>query len=343
MHMRSFLACLSGCLLLVVLALSARPAAGQGRFIGRSGDDRFRLAAFADPQAKPAVPGAPASVPLDGTDAGEGEAEDEGGIADNSFMIEEAYNQEPGVVQHIFNFVPAWDSCRGLRTRTFDFVFTQEWPVFSQRHQFSYTIPILWSRETFQGETFEAQGFGDILLNYRYQLLGGSGDDLAIAPRFSVILPIGEENEGFGLGKVGYQINLPASKEFERWAFHANAGLTVTPGVTAGVDPLLAFTGRTLNGYNAGASAIRKVRPNFHLMLECAALWDENLLEHGGVDRGTQVILNPGFRWAPYTEGETQWVLGLGVPVGLSRDAPDVAAFFYMSFEHRFQRKTECP
>ena len=25
------------------------------------------------------------------------------GIQDNSFLIEEAYNQEPGVVQHIFN------------------------------------------------------------------------------------------------------------------------------------------------------------------------------------------------------------------------------------------------
>jgi hypothetical protein len=25
------------------------------------------------------------------------------GIQDNSFFIEEAYNQEPGVVQHIFN------------------------------------------------------------------------------------------------------------------------------------------------------------------------------------------------------------------------------------------------
>ena len=53
------------------------------------------------------------------------------GVQDNSFLIEEAYNQEAGVVQHIFN----------LRRQGHDwsFAFTQEWPVGSQTHQFSYS------------------------------------------------------------------------------------------------------------------------------------------------------------------------------------------------------------
>jgi hypothetical protein len=59
------------------------------------------------------------------------------GIQDNSFLIEEAYNQEPGVVQHILNvpinFING--SCEIAPS------FTQEWPIFSQTHQFSYTIP----------------------------------------------------------------------------------------------------------------------------------------------------------------------------------------------------------
>src|SRR5215216_2892737 len=59
------------------------------------------------------------------------------GIQDNSFFIEEAYNQGPGVVQHILN-VPI-DSTNGSREIAPSF--TQEWPVFSQIHQFSYTIP----------------------------------------------------------------------------------------------------------------------------------------------------------------------------------------------------------
>src|SRR4030095_14837612 len=77
------------------------------------------------------------------------------GIQDNSFFVEEAYNQEPGIVQHIIN-VPAFFE-RG--NNEFSFIFTQEWPIFSQTHQFSYTIPY-----TF---TESENGFDDIRLNYR--------------------------------------------------------------------------------------------------------------------------------------------------------------------------------
>ena len=36
------------------------------------------------------------------------------GIQDNSFFIEEAYNQEPGVVQHIFNLAIDFTSLQRL-------------------------------------------------------------------------------------------------------------------------------------------------------------------------------------------------------------------------------------
>src|SRR5919198_4945506 len=58
------------------------------------------------------------------------------GIQDNSFLVEEAYNQEPGVVQHIVN-VPI-NLTNGAREITPSF--TQEWPIFSQLHQLSYTL-----------------------------------------------------------------------------------------------------------------------------------------------------------------------------------------------------------
>ncbi len=35
------------------------------------------------------------------------------GIEDNSFLVEEAYNQEAGVVQHIFNLTGSWDKQSG--------------------------------------------------------------------------------------------------------------------------------------------------------------------------------------------------------------------------------------
>ena len=58
-------------------------------------------------------------------------------IEDNSFLIEEAYNQAPGVVQHIFQSVYS----SGPRQRGWAFAFTQEWPIGGQDHQFSYTVP----------------------------------------------------------------------------------------------------------------------------------------------------------------------------------------------------------
>ena len=55
-------------------------------------------------------------------------------IQDNSFLVEEAYNQEDGVVQHISSFERL--------TNSHDWVYTQtdEWPLRSLRHQVS---PIL--------------------------------------------------------------------------------------------------------------------------------------------------------------------------------------------------------
>ncbi len=63
-------------------------------------------------------------------------------IQDNSFLVEEAYNQAFGVVQHIQNFQRFWNS------KDWIYTFTQEWPVdASPRHQLSYTLAALHSGE----------------------------------------------------------------------------------------------------------------------------------------------------------------------------------------------------
>ena len=61
-------------------------------------------------------------------------------IQDNSFLIEEAYNQEAGVVQHIFTYQ------YNEKTKLFTYGFTQEWPVHSQTHQLSFTLLLHYSR-----------------------------------------------------------------------------------------------------------------------------------------------------------------------------------------------------
>ena len=75
-------------------------------------------------------------------------------IEDNSFFIEEAYNQDPRVVQHIFNGMSFT-----LPQKDVVFSFTQEWPVGSQNHQLSFTIPYaLLNSNT-------VSGIGDVLIN----------------------------------------------------------------------------------------------------------------------------------------------------------------------------------
>jgi hypothetical protein len=252
-------------------------------------------------------------------------------IEDNSFLIEEAYNQEPGVVQHIFNASYNNDS----RARGWSFSFTQEWPVFSQDHEFSYTIPS--SRLKDAGDRI--YGIGDILLNYRYQALE-EGDLLpAFAPRFSLILPTGNRDRSTGDGVVGYQWNLPFSKKLgSLFAMHVNFGLTYLPGVRARLGGSTAplSSKHSLVSYNLGASGIFALFPRLHLMLEWLGTFEESINESGRSARDFAPVISPGLRAAVVNEEKLQIVIGAAMPVGLNRKADNHGAFLYLSIEHDF-------
>jgi hypothetical protein len=252
-------------------------------------------------------------------------------IEDNSFLIEEAYNQEAGVVQHIFTAIYNNDS----RSRGWNFNFTQEWPVFSQDHQFSYSVP--WSH--FIDGADRIYGLGDILLNYRYQALEEDDVKPAFAPRFSLILPTGDRNRGTGNGVVGYQWNLPFSKKLaSRFAMHANFGLTYLPGVRARLDGSTGALSpkRSLVSYNLGASAIFAILPRLHFMLEWVGTFEESINDRGKTTREFMPILSPGFRAAVVNEEKLQVVVGAAAPIGLNRKADNVGALLYLSVEHNF-------
>lgn len=61
----------------------------------------------------------------------QGNAEESKKIQDNSFLLEEAYNQEAEVVQHIQSFMYM------KRSKDWVYTFTQEWPVPDETHQLS--------------------------------------------------------------------------------------------------------------------------------------------------------------------------------------------------------------
>jgi len=257
------------------------------------------------------------------------------GILDNSFLIEEAYNQESGVVQHILNLVFSWDKVSNNTFSETEIAFTQEWPLFSQKHQISYTIPVL-----FQGGSgVTVEGMSDIALHYRYQALSESDKLPAFAPRFSLILPTGNEDNGLGSGVVGYQVNLPLSKKLLKlWHGHFNLGATLLPQVEQNL-----ISGGNIRedlfSFNLGFSAIYLLKNNFNFMLEFLTESEQELNASGNKDRFTSVVLSPGLRYAINTAGGAQWVLGAAAPISLTDNGNDYGIFFYFSFEHSFVRQ----
>jgi hypothetical protein len=249
-------------------------------------------------------------------------------IEDNSFLIEEAYNQEPGVVQHIFQAVYSNDP----RQRGWAFAFTQEWPIYGQDHQFSYTI--LGYHLINEGE--RQYGIGDTLLNYRYQALEEGPGKPAFAPRFSLIIPTGNRDKGTGNGVVGYQWSLPFSKKVtSRLALHANLGITYLPHVRSPMNNGQLSPKRSLVSSWVGGSAIYALLPRLHLMLEWLGIIEDNINGAGRPVRTFNPLLSPGVRTAVFNEEDLQIVAGVGVPIGLNRQANNVAGFFYFSVEHK--------
>jgi len=266
------------------------------------------------------------------------------GIRDNSFFIEEAYNQPPGVVQHIFTGRFGADHRGEPSTRSLELSFTQEWPVFGQSHQLSYTVPYSFIDPDGEHES----GLGDVLLNYRYQLFNDEGAFPAFSPRFSIIFPSGDDERGFGAGTVGYQINLPVSKTVsDRMYVNFNAGLTHVPDADIRLSDGDRSFGRDLFSYSLGGSVIYAVTEEFNLLLEVVWNSNEGLQEkektrrgrkfhYADRDRSEDVVISPGLRWAINLPGDLQIVPGLAFPIGLSDDAIDYGVFFYLSIEHPF-------
>jgi hypothetical protein len=244
-------------------------------------------------------------------------------IQDNSFLIEEAYNQEFGVVQHISTFM------RDFNTHSWVYTFTQEWPVPGQKHQFSYTASAVHNADFAPN----GPGFGDLALNYRYQLAGSGDTRLAVAPRVSLLAPTGDFRAGRGSGGYGVQINIPASVVVtKQLVTHWNVGTTLVPNAS-NANRERAMT----TGYNLGQSFIWLAHPRFNVMFETVYAGTESVVGPGRTQRAHDLLLNPGIRWAHNFKNGLQIVPGIGVPIGVGPSAGDKGIFAYLSFEHPFR------
>ena len=235
-------------------------------------------------------------------------------ITDNSFFVEEAFNQERGIFQNIFVWARSRD---GLWNGSF----TQEWPAPATTNQFSYTIP-------FAGGG-ASERFGGVLLNYRCQVLEEGGRRPAFSPRFSVVLPTGRALDNSD--RPGVQFNLPISKQVGDFYVHLNAGATWLHGVRAGNA---STTNLTSPSY--AASVIWNTRPYLNLMLESVLTMQDGVSGPQETTRQRVATISPGVRGG-WTLSDSQIILGTAVPVTFTEGEPrDRALLVYFSYELPF-------
>jgi hypothetical protein len=237
-------------------------------------------------------------------------------ISDNSFLIEESYNQDPGVVQHISTLA------RTFNQRGWAYTFTQEWPVPGRTHQLSYTIPLL--------NAGSVTGVGDVMLNYRYQAVEDDERGIAFSPRVSMSVPTGDYKKLFGVGNIGWQVSLPVSKTLgESFVSHTNAGATWWPSARMAGD------GASISAVNLGQSLVWLMTPRFNFMLE--SIWSRTTTRaHGANTSSESAFISPGIRWGYDFPSGLQIVPGVAVPIGVGPSRGTRQLFLYLSFEHPF-------
>lgn len=234
-------------------------------------------------------------------------------LEDNSFLAEEAYNQDPRVVQHI--------STAELHHGATLFSFTQEWPVHGQRRQLSYTLT-----------ADQDNGFrmGDGLLNFRYQAVGKGEDKVWVAPRLSAIIPVGDANKLGGNGGYGLDGVIPVSWEAaERLTMNLDVGGTWRPSA----ENALGAKAGTFEPYMA-ASAIIFVTPMFNLLAETTWRGSETVVSDGHASRTSDHALLLGARYGFNLPGHLQLVPGAAWMPAID-DTP-TRSFLYFSAEHPF-------
>jgi hypothetical protein len=250
------------------------------------------------------------------------------GIQDNSFLVEEAYNQNFGVVQHISSFTRFWDS------KDWNYTFTQEWPVPGDaRHQLSYTLAALHAG-AFPGS---GAGIGDVFLNYRYQLVGSGDTRVAFSPRLSLIFPTGDSTLSRGAGSFGLQTSLPLSVVLSKKVVsHWNAGATFFPHAQDASGDHAATA-----GYNFGQSFIWLAHTHFNVMLETVFASSQTVVAGSRTQWANSLLLSPGVRWSYNFRNGLQIVPGVGVPLGVGPSSGERAVLLYLSFEHPFRKLPE--
>ncbi len=244
-------------------------------------------------------------------------------IKDNSFLIEEAYNQEAGVIQFIQGYQYS------DLTKEWVYTFTNEFPVPDETDQFSYVLPMV--KKTGINGNPDEKGLGDVVLNYRYQAV--NTEKIAMAPRISLILPTGDYKKGLGNGATGIQVNQTLSVIVSpQFSHHWNAGWTYTPNAQNSAGEKA-----SLVGFNFGMSGIYNLTQKTNFLCEFAFNNNETVVTTNQKSSVSSYLIVPGIRSAFKARNDTEIVPGLAAILGFGPSAVDHerGVFIYFSVESK--------
>jgi hypothetical protein len=221
----------------------------------------------------------------------------------NGFFVEEAYNQEAGILQQIATFT-------AVRHGGWSADLSQEWPLFSERHQLDLALRV--------GQDAGLTGAG---AEYRYLLTGGEDAVFSLSPGIEAAWSREE-------GEWELEAVLPASVQLTE-TLVANTNV----GVSFAVED---FGGKP--GLTVGEGLIWRAHPRLNLLVEAVWSRGEPLLgeEQAGEDRS--FVVSPGLQYAFSLGDDVQLVPGIAFPVGVGPSDGQRAVMLYLSLEHPFRR-----
>lgn len=231
------------------------------------------------------------------------EAEGAESIEVNGFFVEEAYNQEAGMLQQIVTATAARHGGWGGD-------YSQEWPIFSERHQLDLALGV--------GEGAGVTGVG---AEYRYLLLGGEDAVFSLAPGIEAAWSREE-------GEWELEAMLPASVRLSE-TLVANTNV----GVSFAVDD---FDGKP--GLTLGEGLVWRPQPRLNLLMEAVWSRGEPLLGEASEGEDESLIVSPGLQYAFSLRDDVRLVPGIAFPVGVGPSDGQRAVMLYLSLEHPFGR-----
>ena len=219
-----------------------------------------------------------------------------GAIEDNSFLLEEAYNQKKDEYQFIHYYQSSKEGEQ-------EYFFQLEAPLTHETHQLSFDFSYLRPSEIPEFTVSDTQ------LNYRYQAM--KINEHMLTERLTLVIPTGSERYDSGSGEYAFSFMQSATFPLgERYMNHWNLGATIYPHATTGIT--------------AGTSIVYLYKDDLNFLAETLIETDH--------ESDTSFYLNPGFRFA--LDGEKgQLVPGIAFPFQYTENKIFPGVFVYLSVE----------